>query len=160
MDTYKNANPNDYYTASEIAEILGLDKNTILNRCKKGYYARAIKLDPSSINPHGMWLIPKDEIDTPTTIKDVATLTRQITPAELQQAIQSAIGQAVADAVKPLHDEINNLKSQLDNVGKTQELLRVQGLTIIKKQEESIELTRAERKSQENRGFLARLFNR
>jgi len=114
MDTYEKDNWDNFYTALEVAEILGLDKNTILSRCKKNYYTGAIKTDSMPGNPHGMWLIPKSEIDNPLMIKDVATLTRQITPAELEKSIGQAIAYAVTTAVEPLQQKIDKLTQQLE----------------------------------------------
>lgn len=151
MNTYEISTQEKYYAASELAEILGLDKNTILNRCKKGYYMGAVKAGPSQGNPHGMWLIPKHEIDNPTMTRDVATLTRQITPSELEKTIGQAIAYAVTTAVEPLHQEISELKTKLDTMEKSQELLRVQGLSIIKLQEDFITETRAERQAKKSR---------
>lgn len=106
MNTCEISKINNYYTASEVAEILGLDKHTILYRCKKGWYSTAIKTEPSTGNPHGQWLIDKCEIDAPHTVREVCTLTRQINPLELQQVISAAITQAVTNAIEPLNQKI------------------------------------------------------
>lgn len=112
-----NTCENEYYTSLEVAELLGLDKNTILQRCKRNWYEGAYKTDPTPGNPHGQWLIPKRLIDADTAhvIRDVATLTRQINPLELEKIIKQAIGQAVAAAVEPLNlklDEQSTLIQQ------------------------------------------------
>ena len=100
-----NTCENEYYTSLEVAELLGLDKNTILQRCKKNWYDGAYKTDPTPGNPHGQWLIPKRliDIDTAHVIRDVATLTRQINPLELERVITQAITYAVVAAIEPLN---------------------------------------------------------
>ena len=116
MSTYENNQQDEYYIASEVAEILALDKNTILNRCKKGFYPGAMKADPRPDNPHGVWLIPKRLIDTPTMTQEVVTLTRQITANELERAIAVAISQAVSAATEPLRDEIRELTAKISHL--------------------------------------------
>lgn len=104
MNTYETS---DYYTAAEVANILGLNKSTIIHRCKNSFYSNAIKIKGGPGNPHGMWLIPKEQVDVPIVTHDVATLTRQITPAELERMISGAISVAVSDAIEPLQAKID-----------------------------------------------------
>jgi hypothetical protein len=146
---------NDFYTAAEVAEILGLGKAAIIHRCKNGHYPGAVKAEPSPGNPAGMWLIPKAAIDNPTMTQDVAVLTRQINPAELERAIGQAISRAVQAAVEPLYVEIAELKANM-NEGQTkllngQEVAREQGLAQYRQTMELIQETRAERKAQQRK---------
>lgn len=143
MNTYEIPNLNNCYTALQVSEILGLDKNTILSRCKRGYYLGAIKTEPQPGNPHGQWLIPKSEIDNPTTTKDVATLTRQITPAELQQAFGQAITEAISQTVEPLHKTIDAQSKTIQSL--TEQVERLKNIT-----ETLAKETRAERKARED----------
>lgn len=147
LNTYKNE---DFYLASEVAEIEGLSKVAVIERCKKGFYSGAVKADPTPGNPHGAWLIPKNTIDNPVAIHDVANLTRQINVVELEQNIGQAITTAVNQAIEPLHQEITELKQQLTTA---QDELRKQALEIHKTHERAfsqfVEETRAERKKQQ-----------
>jgi hypothetical protein len=113
-----------YYTAAEVAEILGLEKNSIIHRCKKGYYSGVIKTEPDKSNTQGMWLIPISEIDTPVMTKEVATLTRQLTQVDLEKAFVSA----VCNAIEPLQEkieaqtaEIKALQTEIETMNKKQE---------------------------------------
>ena len=170
METYEiYSSDREYYTASEVAEIKGLDKNTILNRCKKGYYNTAVKRDPSLGNPHGLWLIRKSEIDTPTMSKDVATFTRQITPLELEKAINQAIAAAVFKAVAPLSEKIEKQTAEIEELkillGKAEKLNSDRMSHIYNIQNSisnSIESisgdTRELRRSHAQKGFWSKLF--
>ena len=100
---------NNYYTALQVAEILGLDKRTVIYRCTKDWYSGAFKTaPPQNSKENGQWLIPKRLIDVPTEIKDVATLTRQINPMELEKTINHAITHAVTAAVEPLNKKLED----------------------------------------------------
>jgi hypothetical protein len=127
----------EYYTALEVAEILGLNKNTIIHRCKTGHYPGAEKAGASPGNPHGMWLIPKVAIDTPTMFREVATLTRQIAPADLERML--------AAAVEPLRAEIAELKvNQADasNLAQTRHHLMMQEIQESRADRKAIEATK------------------
>ena len=113
MDTYTSEPTENYYSAAESAQILGVSKQTIINRCQKGDLPGAHKIAPTKLNPHGQWLIPKAAIDQPVMTQDVAVLTRQINPVEFQQALAVIVQQAVADANAPLQKQIDDLKDEL-----------------------------------------------
>lgn len=115
---------NNYYTASQVAEILGLDKRTIIYRCTKDWYSGAFKTAPPiDSKENGQWLIPKRCIDVPTEIKDVATLTRQINPAELERTIMTAITNSITQAIEPLHKKIDEQNQKLiDQASKINQL--------------------------------------
>ena len=104
LDSYKIE---DYYTMAEVAKMLGLEKQTIYLRCKGGFYTGAFKTEPTGTDKKGLWLIPKSCIDTPHLIQDVATLTRQINPLELERAMTNAIMTAVTRATEPLTEKLN-----------------------------------------------------
>ena len=117
---------NNYYTASQVAEILGLDKRTIIYRCTKSWYSGAFKtVPPITSKENGQWLIPKRCIDVATEIKDVATLTRQINPAELERTIMVAITNSITHAIEPLHKKIDEQNQKLiDQASKIDQLQR------------------------------------
>lgn len=103
----------------------------------------AVKADAAPGNPHGMWLIPKNEIDTPTMIREVATLTKQLTPADLEKVI----GQAIAHAVRPLQEQINKLTQQLE---KAEKLSVQNAISTHKKLDDLISESRAERQAKKS----------
>ena len=110
MNTYDFS---EYYPAIKVAELLGLEKNTILNRCRNGFYDGAIKTTKEVHPPNGQWLIPKKLIDAPHLIQDVATLTRQISPAELERSITTAITNSITQTIEPLHQKIDEQNQKL-----------------------------------------------
>lgn len=98
----------DYYTASQVAQILGLEKRTIITRCVKRQFEGAFKTTPpEGSKENGIWLIPKRVIDQPHTISDVASLTRQVSPVELERSIGQAIAKNVTAAIEPLQQKLN-----------------------------------------------------
>ena len=111
MDAYINEPIEDFYSAAESAQILKVSKQTVINRCQRGDFPGAHKTVPTKLNPHGQWLVPKAAIDQPVMTKDVAVLTKQINPAEFQQALAVIVQQAVADATAPLQKQIDELRS-------------------------------------------------
>ena len=49
------------YTARELMKIFGVTQQTIINRCKAGHFAGAVKRK----SPYGeQWFIPKDALNT------------------------------------------------------------------------------------------------
>jgi len=125
LDSYKQEN---YYTVAQVAELLGVTKQTINNRCKNGNYDGAFKTEPNRDigDPHGMWLVPRICIDTPHIIQDVATLTRQINPAELQRVIVDSVNQAVTAAVEPLTQKLDDQAILIQQQNKLIEDLRLE----------------------------------
>lgn len=99
----------EYYTVRQAAEIKGVTKQAINDGCKTGKYPGAKKVE-SSISPHGLWLIPKNLFDTPVITKDVAEITRQLTPAELKESFR----EAMREELEPLKDEIKQLRAELE----------------------------------------------
>lgn len=136
---YQEANQEDFYTVRQVAEIKGVSKQAIAEGCKQGKYPGAHKVD-SSVSPRGVWLIPKKLIDNPVVIKDVAEVTRQLTPAELK----GFFAEAIREEINPLRDEIKSLRAELEaHNRRVDEKLR-----------------EAVNKPPEQKGFLARLFRR
>jgi len=113
MSTYEN---DQYYTPLEVAEILGLGKDAILQRCRKGHLEGAYKEPPTPGNPNGQWLIPRRLIDTPNAVQDVATLTRQINPMELERVMTNAIATAVSKTIEPLMIQLNEQSETIQKV--------------------------------------------
>lgn len=113
MNTYDFS---EYYTAVKVAEILGLEKNTILARCRNGNYEGAIKTTPDVHPPHGQWLVPKALIDTPHMVKDVVNFTRQINPLELERSITNAISRSIIDVVEPLQRQLDEQAEIIKNL--------------------------------------------
>ena len=105
LDSYKIE---DYYTMAKVADMLGLSKQSIYLRCKKGFYAGAFKTEPTDTDEKGIWLIPKSCIDTPHLIQNVAILTRQINPMELERAMTNAVTTAITHAIEPLAEQLAN----------------------------------------------------
>lgn len=126
---------NNYYTSAEVAELKGVTRQSINNDIHAGKYTGAFQLKIGK-RP---WLIPKSSVDIATTTTDVVNLTRQVTPAELQQLFTIAVQTAVKAELEPLQKEIATLKIELQSL---------------------ITETRAERKSRDNRGFFTKLFGR
>lgn len=158
MNTYKNLNPDDYYTALELAEILGLEKNTIIYRCKKGYYPGSIKKEPDRTSPQGMWLIPKSLIDTPTVVKDVATFTRQVAPGDLAKILENAVVQAVEQAVEPLYKTIDEQTAKIKELN---DKFTLNSANIEKRDErlmEAIRLIQQNQKEQAGRPWWKKVF--
>ena len=125
---------NDYYTAGEVAEIRGVTRQTVNTDIHAGKYPGAFQL------PYGKrpWVIPKAAINQAVASQDVVTLSRQITPQELQQLFAAAVRTAVQAEIEPLQKEIAALKQELQTV---------------------ITETRAERKTREQKGFWSRIFS-
>lgn len=136
----------DYYTAAEVAQIKGVTRQAVNNDIHAGKYPGAFQLGMGK-RP---WLIPKSAIDTPTSTQDVVNITRQLTPAELQQLFNTAVQTAVQAEIQPLKEEIATLKTEL--------LQRDEA--IVKKIDSFIDETRAERRARENKGFFTRLFGK
>jgi len=105
IDTYK---PDDYYTAAQVAEIKGITKQAVLAGCQKNKYPGAIKTKPDAINTKGVWLVPKNLVDTPIMTKDVISVTRNLTPADLQTMIEQSVEKVV-------DNRINRLEKRLEN---------------------------------------------
>jgi cell division protein FtsB len=134
MNTYDFS---EYYPALEVAKTLKLEKNTILNRCRNGFYEGAIKTTKEIHPPNGQWLIPKHLIDTPHMVQDVVTITRQINPAELERSITAAITNSITQSITTVTEpliqkieqqnqklseqstQINQLKKENDEITKT-----------------------------------------
>lgn len=112
METSQSAFDARFYSASEAAKILGLTKNAVINRCQKGYWPGAHKAPGSKVNPNGQWVIPKAALNAPVVTQDVAVLTRQINPVELEKALAAVVRQAVSSATVPLQQEIATLKAE------------------------------------------------
>ena len=82
-----------YYTVSEVAKIKGITRQSVIDGCKRGKYPGAYKTVPDTVNRQGVWQIPKNVIDGAVVTQDVVTVTRALTPADLQTMIEKAVGQ-------------------------------------------------------------------
>ena len=125
VDSYKI---DDYYTIAQVAEMLGLEKQTINSRCKKGYYEGAFKTEPNKTggDPHGIWLIPKSCIDTPHLIQDVTVLTRQINPLELERIMTNAVTQAINPLTEKLENQAEIIRQLQTNIAELSRSARKQ----------------------------------
>lgn len=138
----------DYYTSAEVAEIKGVTRQAVNNDIHAGKYPGAFQLQIGK-KP---WLIPKAVIDNSVVTQDVVTLTRHMTPGELQQLFNNAVQTAVRAEIEQLkrdlterdlvmHQQAEDLKETLNNF---------------------ISETRAERKAKttESKGFFSKLFGK
>lgn len=103
----------DFYTAGDVAKIKGIKRQSVIEGCKRGQYPGAFKTDPDSVNRQGLWLIPKAVIDSSaaTITKDVVTVTRPLSPADLQVIMKQSVKEAVDESMKQFEQ---NLEARLD----------------------------------------------
>ena len=113
---------NDFYSAEEVAKILGLKKEAILKRCRAGKFTGAYKAEPTPTVPAGQWFIPKSCINQSKAIQEIVVIPQAMT----QEAMSLAIGQAInkgiethlAKAINPLQDEIKALREEIGELKK------------------------------------------
>jgi predicted transcriptional regulator len=97
-----------YYTIREVAEIKGITRQSVLEGCKRGQYPGAYKTPPDGMNRQGVWMIPKQAIDEAVMTQEVATVTRALTPADLQAMIDKAVGQKIQEHEQRLEQRLEN----------------------------------------------------
>jgi len=92
-------------TIEETAQLLKVSKDTVRRRIKAGEY-EAEKIDGA----YGeQWFLPKNQFDYAVETREVVSVNRAVSVAELQQGMQKAI----ADALTPIIAETTALKEQV-----------------------------------------------
>ena len=113
---------NDFYSAEEVARILGLKKEAILKRCRAGKFIGAYKAEPTATVPAGQWFIPKNCINQPVATQEIAVLPQAMTPEAVALTIRQAINQGIdaqlTTAINPLRDEIKALREEIGELKK------------------------------------------
>ena len=127
VDDYKI---DEFYSALEVSEIKGLTKQAIIDACKKGRFAGAVKSQPDKSNKQGVWLIPKQIIDNPDTNFVPAPIKQQIDLATLKADFTDIIAQKVAPLTQKLDEQTEIIKQlQAANENSTQTILTKIGET-------------------------------
>lgn len=104
----------DLLTIEQAAKLINVSKDTIRRRIKTG------ELEAEKHpGPYGdQWLLPSFQFEQAAMIKDVVPMTRQVSVAELQQAMQRVIADAVTQAVRAetaeLKEKVAILEEKLD----------------------------------------------
>lgn len=152
METPKGTPEENYMSAKEAAESLQVSEQTIKRRIKAGEY-RAEKRPLPGKNQY-MWVIPRNQINAASQTLETVQTTRQITVAELQEAMGKTIESIVKEETAALRNQIDFLQEQL----KTQQDLIDKRLTEIAEAVQQQPL----RESQEVRkpSFWSRLFQK
>ena len=88
MDTGSKSEEKEY-TARELTKIFGVTQQTIINRCKAGHFAGAVKRK----SPYGeQWFIPKDALNTiAQEIVPVVKIDQQLTLKDFETAFRSVL---------------------------------------------------------------------
>lgn len=94
----------------QAAQILGVSKDTVRRRIKSGEYQAEKK-----IGPYGEeWRLPENQFNQAVEIKEVVPMTRQVTVAELEQAMQRLMQNAANKAViQAMNDQTTRIKVEL-----------------------------------------------
>lgn len=97
----------NHLTIDEAAERLGVSKDTVRRRIKRGDL-RAAKAS----GPYGdQYFIPESEITTAQEITDVVPVVRQVSIQDLATAVEAAL----CRAIEPMQQEIQSLQAALEN---------------------------------------------
>lgn len=105
VDTSQEDN---YYTAAEVAKIKGIRRQSVIDGCKRGQYPGAFKTVPDALNRQGIWRIPKALIDTAAAAQEVVTVTRPLTPADLQAVIHQTVQAAIDERMTQYERRLEN----------------------------------------------------
>ena len=94
----------------QAAQLLGVSKDTVRRRIKSGEYQAEKK-----IGPYGEeWRLPEAQFKQAVEVKDVVPIARQVTVAELEQAMQRLMQNAANKAViQAMSDQTNKIKVEL-----------------------------------------------
>jgi len=101
-------------TIDQASQLLGVSKDTVRRRIKAGELQAE-----KHAGPYGeQWMLPDFQFTQARLVQDVVPVTRQVTVAELQGAMQMVINETVHQAVKEetiaLREEVLSLKEQLE----------------------------------------------
>lgn len=136
------------FTARELAKIMGVTQQTIINRCKAGQFAGAEKRK----SPYGeQWFIPESALQIPQEIIPVVKVDKPIPLKDLENTLKAILGPVYAQS-QELIEQNEKLQEQIAELNKKIENLESHDhkiLTQIKILSE-----------QENKSFWKRLFNR
>jgi len=111
----------EWLTIDQVADLLECSKDTVRRRIKSG------EIDAEKrIGNYGLqWMVDADKFNKVMQVVDAVPVTRSVSVAELEQAMQKAIANAVSSAVnteiKPLQENIDLLNDKLD---KQEEMLK------------------------------------
>ena len=97
-----------YYTIRQVTEIKGITRQSVLEGCKRGQYPGAYKTTPDTLNRQGVWMIPKQAIKEAVMTQEVMTVTRALTPADLQIMIENAVGQKMQEYEQRIEQRLEN----------------------------------------------------
>lgn len=130
----------DKLTIKEAAAALKCSSQTIRRRIAKG----EIPAKKEMTEFGEVWFIPTSAIHAATQTVEVVPVTRNITPAEIGQIVESAVSNAVAAQVESIKEEMRQLRAELEaHNRRVDERLR-----------------EAVKPKEETRGFWSRLFNK
>jgi len=115
----------DYYTAKEVAEIRSISKQAVIEGCKRGQYDGVFQ-DQSYLGANKPWLIPKQAVDNPVMIHDVAVLKKEMSPMEIKNLLAVIVSEAVSGAMEGIQEELSTVKEQLEKVLSENENLKKQ----------------------------------
>ena len=116
------------YTAREMAKIFDVTQQTIINRCKAGHYAGAVKRK----SPYGeQWFIPKDSLNAVAhEIVPVVKIEQQLTLKDFETAFRSVLNpflefqQGIIEQNQKLQEQVAELSRKIENIeGRDHEIL-------------------------------------
>ena len=131
-----------YLSIQEAADALGVSKDTIRRRIKKGEFS-AEKIQ----GPYGpQYYIPESEL-SPAEINEVVEVNRSLTPQEIKEVVQQAYAEQqgeIRQEIEGLKEQVNKLQKQLER--RDQELLQA--------------IREKQNKAEENKPWWKRIFNK
>ena len=101
-----------FYSIKQAARAMRVSTKTIRNRI-------ADKELPAVWEDRGagmsQWWIPMAAIQAAATTVEVIPITRQLSPLEVGQIVQSAVQIAIKQELNPIQEEISQLRNELEN---------------------------------------------
>lgn len=94
----------------QVAQRLGISKDTVRRRIKSGEYQAEKK-----VGPYGEeWRLPEVQFNQVVESKEVVPLARQVTVAELEQAMQRLMQNAANKAmIQAMHEQTTKIQEEL-----------------------------------------------
>ena len=119
MDTESNSEEKEY-TARELTKIFGVTQQTIINRCKAGHFAGAVKRK----SPYGeQWFIPKDALNAiAQEIVPVVKIEQQLTLKDFEGAFKLVLNpllesqQGIIKQNQKLQEQVAELSRKIENL--------------------------------------------
>lgn len=102
-----------YMTVKEAAEALKISEQTVKRRIRAKEYKAEKRALPGANNY--MWVIPRNQIMAAMNIIDTVPVSRIVTVAELQAAMESSVSVVVSKAIQ---EETDGLKEQMQDLQK------------------------------------------